>query len=138
MTWPIKKLGEVLSEIKNGTTAKQNKQGVGYPVTRIETVQDFSIDKDRIGFVELPTKEFEKYKLRCGDILFSHINSEEHLGKVAIYNGEIKNLVLGMNLLRFRANEKQTLPHFLYYFFLLVMLKHKSRKTQRERLIRPV
>ena len=127
--WPTKQLGEILSEIRNGTTARQNQEGVGYPVTRIETVQNSSIDRDRIGFVELSAKEFEKYKLKDGDILFSHINSEEHLGKVAIYYGEIKNLILGMNLLRFRVNEKLILPSFLYYFFLTGSAKRQIKKN---------
>jgi len=115
--WEVKKLEEILEFIKNGTTADQNQEGRGYTVTRIETIQNNQIDPSRTRFVELEKEEFEKYKLRVGDILFSHINSEEHIGKVALFENQIKNLVLGMNLLVFRPREI-VVPNYLYYYFL--------------------
>jgi type I restriction enzyme S subunit len=37
-------LGEVILFVRNGTTLKQNKEGKGLPVTRIETISDEKID----------------------------------------------------------------------------------------------
>ncbi|MGY4707510.1 restriction endonuclease subunit S [Candidatus Bipolaricaulota sp. J31] len=45
--WKWVKLGEVILLMKNGTTAKQNKEGKGIPVTRIETISNPSSTVER-------------------------------------------------------------------------------------------
>lgn len=57
----------------------------------------------------------EKYKLLCGDILFSHINSDQHLGKTAIFCLDNITLLHGMNLLLIRPNRELIIPEFLKY-----------------------
>ena len=85
--WALTNYGDVLSKIANGTTIKQNKECKGIPVTRIETISNGIIDLDRVGYIEnIDEKNLEKYLLTDGDILLSHINSDIHLGKTAIYN----------------------------------------------------
>ncbi len=36
--WEVSKLQEVLSGVKNGSTAEQNQKGETVPITRIETI----------------------------------------------------------------------------------------------------
>jgi type I restriction enzyme, S subunit len=50
-----------------------------------------------------------------GDILFSHINSVEHIGKCAVYRGTPEKLVHGMNLLCLRCDTAKLLPEFAKY-----------------------
>lgn len=111
-----KPLGELVEFMRNGTTAEQNQDGVGYPVTRIETISQGVVDSNRVRFVNLTYNELVKWKLQVGDILFSHINSEEHIGKSALYEGQPTDLVHGMNLLLLRPAQDQVLPSFLHYF----------------------
>lgn len=114
--WEIKRLGDILTLIQNGITARQNTNHIGYPVSRIETIQQSKFDENRIRFVELTLEDFDKYKYEIGDIAFSHINSFELVGKVAIYNGHPNKLIHGMNLLRLRVNKQLCHPAFLYHF----------------------
>ncbi len=109
------KLGDVLELIRNGIVSDQNDEDRGYPVTRIETISAGKINPQRVKFVELSAHDFEKYRLKEGDILFSHINSVEHIGKVGIYEGEPGNLVHGMNLLLFRPQKDKINPRYLNY-----------------------
>ena len=111
-----KPLGELVEFMRNGTTAEQNQDGVGYPVTRIETISQGVVDSNRVRFVNLTGNELVKWKLQVGDILFSHINSEEHIGKSALYEGQPTDLVHGMNLLLLRPAQDQVLPSILHYF----------------------
>jgi len=117
MGWPMKPIGDLLSLIRNGTTTEQNTEGRGYPVTRIETISNGIIDASRVRYVELTSRELEKWRMQSGDILFSHINSETHIGKTAIYEGNPEILIHGMNLLLMRPNINIVLP--LYLFALL-------------------
>jgi type I restriction enzyme S subunit len=126
--WEEKELGELVEKISNGTTTKQNKDSRGLQVTRIETISNGVIDTDRCGYIDVPIKDVENFKLKQGDILFSHINSVEHLAKTAIYNNYPETLVHGMNLLVIRANQKIILPKYLFFLFRSPSVRDYYRK----------
>jgi type I restriction enzyme S subunit len=127
--WEVVKLEDILNLIRNGTTVQQNKEGKGFPVTRIETIASGSIDPKRVGWAELTPEQFERYKMEIGDILFSHINSIEHIGKTAIYLGNPPNLVHGMNLLLLRLNREKTYPMFVFYWLNSELVRNIIKST---------
>ena len=49
--WKTVSLHDILTDVGNGLTKEQNKEGEGYPVTRIETISQDSIDEESLGFV---------------------------------------------------------------------------------------
>ena len=110
--WRNTIFSSVIEKMSNGYTYDVN--GVGnVPITRIETISKGIVDYSKVGNV-LYVDELEKYKLHRGDILFSHINSIEHIGKVAIFEGD-EDLYHGMNLLLIRTKEVMS-NIYLYYF----------------------
>jgi len=109
--WKEVRLGALLDTMRNGCVYESS-TSEGVPVTRIETISDGVIDYSRTGYAKL-TSELENYRLERGDILYSHINSIDHIGKVALYVGD-KALYHGMNLLLLRANIS-TDDRFLFY-----------------------
>lgn len=114
--WCWVRLGSLLSEIKNGTTIKQDKSGIGFKITRIESLQNQTIDFGRLGTIvnEPEIKDIDWYL--AGDIALSHINSAEHVGKTALISANMLPLVHGMNLLRLRFYSKCCMPLFFQYF----------------------
>jgi type I restriction enzyme S subunit len=121
--WSLKELSEVLTVIRNGSSKKQNKQGKGLPVSRIETIADGTINYDKIGYVDLESEDLKKHKLEKGDILFSHINSIAHIGKVAQYKAD-KKLYHGMNLLKLRFDNEKVTDQFMLHRLKSVNAKH--------------
>jgi type I restriction enzyme S subunit len=120
--WDSITLGEespqALLEMRNGLTAKQVQDKGDYKVTRIETIGAGWIDDRRVRFVSgLNEKDIEKYLVRKGDILFSHINSDPHLGKTGIAKQTYPDLLHGMNLLLLRPNQEMFEPEFLDFVF---------------------
>lgn len=113
-SWASSSLYELCVFIRNGYSLKQNKSGEGYPVSRIETIASGAIDFNRIGFGDIDQAKKEQYRLNTGDILFSHINSLEHIGKTALFESS-QELYHGMNLLCIRP-QSQLFPKFLTYF----------------------
>jgi type I restriction enzyme S subunit len=107
--------GTLFRFIRNGMNVKQDKSGDGLPITRIETISDATVDGARVGFAGLAEAECRDWLLETGDILFSHINSVEHVGKCAVYRGEPEKLVHGMNLLCLRSDTTKLLPEFAKY-----------------------
>jgi type I restriction enzyme S subunit len=122
--WRVVRLGEVLQLMRNGLTYRQERNHKGVPVTRIETISDGNINPNKVGYISSIDKgQIEKYRLLPGDILFSHINSEPHLGKTAIYQGNPPLILHGMNLLLLRAHPSVSDPYFLFY-----LLNHERAK----------
>lgn len=119
-------LGEISVFIRNGATIKQNNQEKnGYPITRIETISDGTIDQNRMGYAGIFEKEkYRNWFLENEDILISHINSEKHLGKSAIYFGDKEKIIHGMNLLCFRTKKEIVISSYLYFYF--KSLKYKK------------
>jgi type I restriction enzyme S subunit len=113
--WVWTRLKGIISEIKNGTTIKQNKEKQGVMVTRIESIQKNRIDLNRIGYISDTSKIKETDWYNINDIALSHINSAEHVGKTAIITEELLPLVHGMNLLRLRFNMACD-PKYFFYF----------------------
>ena len=105
--WCWCQLDELFLFIRNGKSIKQVKGAGGFPITRIETISNSVIDKERMGYANITdTKGLEEYILRNGDILMSHINSPIHVGKSALCCdiSEDEIILHGMNLLCLRPH----------------------------------
>ena len=118
--WAWCKLGDLTEFIRNGISIKQDKGLKGYPITRIETISDGSINRERMGYADIyDLSKYEQYLLTKGDILLSHINSPIHIGKSAVYTpisiSDEEKIIHGMNLLCIRLKEVDSC--FINYFF---------------------
>ncbi len=113
------RLGDVFPLIRNGASIKQTDGASGIPITRIETISNRKIDRNKFGYADIiDDSKYKDYILQDGDILMSHINSEKHLGKVALYRKQgNEQIIHGMNLLILRANPSALFPPFATYFF---------------------
>ncbi len=115
----MNKIEDYFVLVRNGASIKQDEGKEGYPITRIETIANGIIDRNKMGYADVfDLKQYSNYILISGDILMSHINSEKHLGKVAIYkkcNDEI--IIHGMNLLVLRSNRSLILDRYSFYYF---------------------
>lgn len=125
---------EELSEfIRNGASIKQFENAKGYPITRIETISDSYVNLERVGYADIMEfGKYEEYLLDIGDILMSHINSDKHLGKTAIFENENVKLIHGMNLLCIRPNKKIVSPKYLNYYFKSLDFKKQLPKITKK------
>ena len=119
-------LEEAFCLIRNGASIKQFDGASGLPITRIETIADKTVNRAKMGFANIiDDGQYDDYLLQDGDILMSHINSEKHLGKVALYHKENNEKIIhGMNLLVLRPNTK-ILSLFAYYYFSFQKFKNQ-------------
>ena len=117
--WEITPLENILSFIRNGASIKQGDKSGGYPITRIETISDATVDRSRFGYAGIfDIKHYESYILQDDDILMSHINSIKHLGKSALYKRQNNEIIIhGMNLLCLRPKHNHVEGIYLNYYF---------------------
>lgn len=111
------KIGEVFCLIRNGAAIKQSDGASGIPITRIETISNRIVDRNKFGYANISNaSEYQDYLLQDGDILMSHINSEKHLGKTALYHKHSgEQIIHGMNLLLLRPNAEILLADYAMY-----------------------
>ena len=110
--WPMVALSELCYEIKNGKNVEQHDGEGKYRVTRIQTISDGIVDLSKTKWTN--DEPDENAFMQNGDILFSHINSIEHLAKTAIFYSDEK-VIHGINLLRLRPKQDIVLPQYLAY-----------------------
>ncbi|MDL5384383.1 restriction endonuclease subunit S [Aeromonas hydrophila] len=104
--WTIETLGGVTEIVRNGSNySSVAKDGVA--VTRIETIATGFVDVGRTG-VAVRESIHESYRVLRGDILYSHINSIDHIGKVARFDDDIE-LFHGINLILIRTSAVNSL-----------------------------
>jgi type I restriction enzyme S subunit len=131
--WEVVELGEIISRLQNGLSYEQSPTRSGIPITRIETISEGNINAQKVGFVEgLGADDIARYKLHVGDILFSHINSVQHIGKTAIYQGEPPLLIHGMNLLLIRPNVERADPLFLLHCMKYEATRNRIRSLSKK------
>jgi type I restriction enzyme S subunit len=112
-SWSARHLRDLIVNMKNGIPETQNVNQKGIKVTRIETISNGVIDCEKIGFVD-GVDDYSRFKLEIGDILFSHINSVSHIGKIALYDKDY-GLYHGVNLTRLKPNTSIVNYKFLFY-----------------------
>ena len=113
--WQKTTLEHLVIRISNGVNVTQHEEKIGLPITRIETIWNGKIDLNRVKYIKEDNEELRlKYGLRHGDILFSHINSDSHLGKTAIFQSQVKCLIHGINLLLIRPSAEISSKYLNY------------------------
>lgn len=125
--WQKNKLGEVLAVLRNGVNCKQDKDGQGQKISRIESIADATFNLDRVGYAELSESDKGRYRLLTGDILFSHINSPVHVGKTAIFDSD-EEVYHGVNLLLMRPKPEVS-PAYLNYALKLLFQSGYWQRT---------
>jgi len=112
-------IGECFYQIQNGANIKQGNANGGYPITRIETIANDKFNRDRMGYAGInDISKYESYILEDGDLLMSHINSVQYLGRTVLYEKmEEETIIHGMNLLRLKARSDIINPAYARYCF---------------------
>ena len=114
-----KTIGECFYKIQNGVNIKQGDVNSGYPITRIETIANDKFNRDRMGYAGITDlSNYKSYILEDGDLLMSHINSAQYLGRTVFYEKkEDETIIHGMNLLRLKARKDIINPEYARYCF---------------------
>jgi len=118
-TWCLTSVGDVIENIKYGTSKKCDYALKGVPVLRIPNIGDGIIDSTGLKYTELSPKEFEELKLVPGDILVIRSNGSVSLvGKSAIIREAEKDFAYAGYLIRLRPNKSLIEPNYLNFCFL--------------------
>lgn len=93
--WDSKKIGDVVTEVRYGTS-KPAVDGGKYPYLRMNNITDDGyLDLNNLKYIDIPDEEIEKCIVRKGDVLFNRTNSTELVGKTAMYDLDEEMVIAG-------------------------------------------
>jgi type I restriction enzyme, S subunit len=108
-------LGEVLLDLKYGTSKKCEQEKRGVPVLRIPNVSQGVVDQNDLKYAELDDKERKATELLPGDLLMIRSNgSVSLLGRTALVTEREKGFSYAGYLMRLRLDLKKVDPKYAY------------------------
>ena len=127
-------VGECFFQIRNGANIKQGVADGGFPITRIETIANDRFNRDRMGYAGITDADkYQSYILEDGDLLMSHINSVQYLGRTVLYQKqENEKIIHGMNLLAMKANRDILNPAYAQYYFRSIPFRVQIRQITKK------
>lgn len=129
-----KTIDDCFFQIQNGANIKQGDVDGGFPITRIETTANDKFNRDRMGYAGITDiSKYESYVLEDGDLLMSHINSVQYLGRTVLYVKQTDETIIhGMNLLRLKARRDVINPAYARYCFYGNPFRRQVRKITKK------
>ncbi|MHB1865541.1 MAG: restriction endonuclease subunit S [Candidatus Saccharimonadales bacterium] len=116
--WRTVCVGDVIEDLKYGTSQRCGYEKRGVPVLRIPNVTNGVIDHGDLKFAELPAKEQKQLYLLPGDILIVRSNGSVSLvGKCALITEKEQGFSYAGYLIRIRPNKSLVSPDFLRLTF---------------------
>ena len=112
LSWERINLGD-LSKIMYGHTSKVDPNG-NCKYLRITDIQDSKVNWDQVPSIKIDEKDFFKYNLNKGDIVFARTGATT--GKSYLIKDN-PNAVFASYLIRVQINNNNILPEFVYKFF---------------------
>lgn len=125
MGWEVKKLGDVCTDIKYGTSKPASENGRYTYLRMCNLTTDGFLNLSNTKQIDIPDDEIEKCIVRYGDILFNRTNSIELVGKTCLFDKKEPMVIAGY-IIRVRLNDT-LLPVVLARMFNLASIKKLLR-----------
>ena len=98
-------IGDLVSSVNYGTSSKAEEDGQ-YPYLRMNNITySGEMDFSDLKYINISSKDIEKYTVKRGDLLFNRTNSKELVGKTAVFR-KSEPMVIAGYIIRVRPNEK--------------------------------
>jgi type I restriction enzyme S subunit len=115
-SWHRMCIGDVIQDLKYGTSKKCSYTKEGVPVLRIPNVVGGIIDKEDLKYAVLSEKEYKNLSLKEGDILIIRSNGSVSLvGRGALVRDGEEGFAYAGYLIRIRPNQEVVNPKYLNY-----------------------
>jgi len=119
--WNIKRIGDVVTDVRYGTS-NPAVEGGKYPYLRMNNLtNDGHLDLSDLKYIDISDEDLEKCVVRKGDVLFNRTNSIDLVGKTAVFDLS-EDMVIAGYIIRVRLND-ELLPEVLSQYMNLEVLK---------------
>ncbi|QDV50641.1 restriction endonuclease subunit S [Gimesia fumaroli] len=124
--WKWCRFGEILVDLRYGTSKKCSLKKSGIPVLRIPNIVRGKIDDTNLKYTALSEEERENLKLRTGDLLLIRSNgSESIVGRTAVVGTDDEIYAFAGYLVRLRSDPQNINATFLSQVFDSGLVRHQ-------------
>lgn len=124
--WKWCRFGEILVDLRYGTSKKCSLKKSGIPVLRIPNIVRGKIDDANLKYTALSEEERENLKLRTGDLLLIRSNgSESIVGRTAVVGKDDERYAFAGYLVRLRSDPQNINATFLSQVFDSGLVRHQ-------------
>ncbi|MEO7859551.1 MAG: restriction endonuclease subunit S [Nitrospirales bacterium] len=122
-SWRSSALGELVEDFRYGTSNKST--GEGKPALRIPNVIQEAVNLDDLKFVPVSDSEFDRLRLKDGDLLFVRTNGNaDNVGRCAVFDARAikaagynaEEFIYASYLIRARLQPERVTPLFVQHF----------------------
>jgi type I restriction enzyme S subunit len=114
--WPAARLSDIASEIRNGWSGKEDKEGVEARVLRLSAVHGLTINAAESRPVQLRSADATAFPVRRDEVFVVRGNGSKHLvGRSAIATQDHPGLIFNDLLMRVVPDRTRLRPDFLNY-----------------------
>ena len=124
------KLKDVIIRYQYGLSEKASKVNIGVPMLRMNNIYESDLVINDLKYIS-KNKDFDKYKLNKGDLLFNRTNSKELVGKTAIFDLE-EDFTFASYLIRVEINTNLADIHYINYLFNSPILQFQKNLVSRQ------
>jgi type I restriction enzyme S subunit len=131
--WVETTVGKVIVDLQPGFAQKpgENDEGMTPQVRTHNVSPEGKLTLEGIKHVSASADELEKYRLIKGDVIFNNTNSEEWVGKTAVFEEE-GEYVFSNHMTRLRGDEALVVPEYLAgYLHLLWSVGFSKTRAKR-------
>ena len=105
-------IGDILQDIRYGTSAKASDNMEGAPIIRMGNIQNGQLNLSDLKYLHVSETELLKLRLEYGDIIINRTNSAELVGKCAVFEEE-GEYIFASYLIRLRINKNRAIPRLV-------------------------
>lgn len=109
--WEVVAIGDAVSTTQYGLSLRGEQSGK-YPILRMNNLIDGRVNDLDLQYVNLENGDFEKFRVKKGDILFNRTNSYELVGKTGLFDLE-GDFVFASYLVRVVTHPSRLCPRYL-------------------------
>ncbi len=125
-------LRKIVSEMQSGFAQAPHDQKIGsVPQIRTNNIdKDGELNLNEIKYISSKEQDITRYQLISGDIIFNNTNSDDWVGKTALFNIN-SNYVFSNHITRIRADQRVVSSRFLAkYLHLLWSIGYSKSKSK--------
>jgi type I restriction enzyme S subunit len=118
-------LKDCVPAVEYGISAALSGEPIGTPVLRMNNLRDGRVVVDDLRY--LPGAVPGHLRLRGGDVLFNRTNSIDHVGKSALWRGELPEATFASYLVRLVPDRRKLVPGYLVEWLQHPLVRQRVR-----------
>lgn len=123
--WSVIALGDLLEDLRYGTSAKCTSDRQSVAVLRIPNIVRDTTEDVEMKWADLPPAELKRLRLMAGDVVLVRTNGNpNYVGRSTVFSHESGVWAFASYLIRARCKRERLLPEYLHAF----LSSHRGRR----------